>query len=126
MQRPSPIEAALVVEALPIVEAVGSDVTPVEVVTEETKSPTTDAVQILEKPAEQEISAVVMKVVVEPELKNIRIADIIDSGSNESGDEAKSDHEEDVEALQLEDESPVAKPQATKIETISAANNMIG
>ena len=46
-------------------------------------------------------------------VKQLRIADVIDSGSNESrdDDEAQDDLEGDVEALQLEDDdSPVAKP----------------
>ena len=45
-------------------------------------------------------------------MKQLRIADVIDSGSNESrDDEAQDDLEGDVEALQLEDDdSPVAKP----------------
>ena len=46
-------------------------------------------------------------------MKQLRIADVIDSGSNESRDdyEAQDDLEGDVEALQLEDDdSPVAKP----------------
>ena len=46
-------------------------------------------------------------------MKQLRITDVIDSGSNESrdGDEAQDDLEGDVEALQLEDDdSPVSKP----------------
>ena len=57
--------------------------------------------------------------------KKIRIADVIDSGSsNESGDGMQDDDdlEGDVEALKLEDDSPVAKkkPETTNFTTTAA------
>ena len=58
--------------------------------------------------------------------KNINIADVIDSGSNESGgDEAHDDDlEGDIEALQLEDDSPIVKPQVEKRSVKATAGSM--